>query len=392
MSKLSVHKIRSLDKPGMHHDGDTLYLNVSINKRSGAVRKSWIQRIVINGKRRDIGLGGYPLVSLREARETALDNRRKIFHGGDPLADRAKPKSPIFREAARRNWEANRPIWRNNKTTKNWLQTLERHAFPKIGDIPVDRLTKVHVLSVLAPIWTEIPEVARKVRQRIRHTLEWCMAHGFVEQNVAGEVINGALPKTKKVQNHMKSIPHQEVANALRIVDQTLANPSTKLAFRFAVLTAARSMEVREATWDEIKLDERLWKIPARRMKADREHRVPLSDATMEVLRNAAQLRDKTNLIFPSARGRPLSDATLSKLVRENGIQAVPHGFRHSFRNWCADTNKPRDMAELSLAHTIPGIEGEYFTSDILDRRRVLMQQWGEYVTGEEAKVVELRA
>ena len=191
MGRLTVAMVRSLSKPGRYGDGpsSTLYLNVA----SGG-SKSWVQRLVIAGKRRDIGLGGFPLVTLAEARDQAFENRRLARRGGDPLVEKRRSRTPTFGEAAVKTYQTNRPRWRSRKTARIWLQQLERHAFPILGDLPVDRIGREDVLRVLTPIWTKHPDIARKLRGRIRATLAWCQAHGYIENNVAGEAIAGALP------------------------------------------------------------------------------------------------------------------------------------------------------------------------------------------------------
>ncbi len=202
MSKLTVAKARSLSEPGLYADGNTLYLRV---QRGGS--KSWIQRIVIDGKRRDLGLGGFPLVSLAEARDMAFENRRVARRGGDPVADKRRAKVPNFRLAAEATFRANRPRWRNAKHVSQWMQTLERHAMSRLGDVRVDRITPVDVLATLTPLWTSRPETARKVRQRIRAVLGWAAAHGYVDQNVAGEGISAALPTMPKQKAHYRALP-----------------------------------------------------------------------------------------------------------------------------------------------------------------------------------------
>ena len=386
MGKLTVMRVRALSKPGLHGDGGTLFLRVA---PSGS--KSWIQRITINGRRRDVGLGGWPVVSLAKARHRAFANRVAVADGRDPLAEKRRASVPTFRQAAEHTLEANRPRWRSNKTASNWTQQLERHAFGVIGDLPVDRLGREDVLKILVPLWTSRPEIARKLRNRIRATLQWAMAHGYVERNVAGEGIDGALPAQPGVKAHMRALPHGEVAAALAKVRASGAWPATKLAFEFLVLTAARSGEVRLATWNEIDTETREWRIPGLRMKTGEEHRVPLSDAALAVLREARQHDDASGLVFPSQTRRVLSDATMSKLLREQGVAAVPHGFRSSFRDWCADTGKPREVAEAALAHTVGGVEGAYFRSDLFARRRQVMDAWARYLTGAGAKVVRIR-
>ena len=389
MGKLTAAKIKSLSKPGLHGDGGTLYLSVA---PGGS--KSWIQRFTIKGKRRDIGLGGYPLVSLAEAREATFENRKLARSGGDPLAAKRRVMAPTFREAAQQTFEANRSRWRSAKVEKTWMQQLERHCFPILGDMRVDNIGRDDVLRVLTPIWSAKPEAARKLRRRIRAALRWAEAHGHVEFNVAGEVIDGALPTMPAVKEHFRALPYAEVAAALETVEASGASMAAKLCFRFVVLTAARSGEARGATWDEIDIATRVWRIPAGRMKSGVEHRVPLSDIVLAIVEQAQLLRDESGLIFPSPSrlGQPMSDMTLIKVLRATGLieRATVHGFRSSFRDWCADTGKPRELAEAALAHSVGGVEGSYFRSDLFERRRALMDQWAAFVTGDNAEVVQL--
>lgn len=390
MGKLTAAKIRKISWPGLHGDGGTLYLRLSPNGGS----KSWVQRVTIKGKRCDIGLGGWPVVSLAEAREAAFENRRLIHKGGDPLAEKRRAKAPTFREAAERTFEASRPRWRSAKVEKSWMQQLRKHAFPVLGHLRVDRIERQDVLRVLVPLWTVKPETARKLRMRIRTTLKWAQAVGFIDDNPAGAAIDGALPAQPSVKEHLRALPYREVAAALKIVEASRASLAAKLCLSFVVLTAARSGEARGATWTEIDLEAGEWRIPATRMKAGAEHRVPLVDAALAVLEPAQQLRDGSDLVFPSPKkaGQPLSDMTLTKILRTTGLaeRTTVHGFRSSFRNWCADTGKPREIAEAALAHAVGGVEGAYFRSDLFERRRVLMAQWTEYLSGGGAKVVRV--
>ena len=386
--KLTVKKVRAINQPGLYGDGNTLYLRVA---PGGS--KQWVQRLTIHGKRHDIGLGGCSWVTLTEAREAAFANRRVARRGGDPLAVKRRPKVPTFREAAQRTHEALRPRWRSEKAAVNWMQQLERHAMARLGDLPVDHIDREHVLAVLTPIWTSKPETGRRVRRNIRATLNWCQAHGFVQFNAAGEAIDGALPRMPAVKAHFRALPYSEIPEALNIVQTSQASRVAKLAFKFLIFTAARSGEVRGAKWTEIHGD--VWKIPGERMKAGVEHRVPLSASAMEMLEQARQLGGGSGLVFPSPirRGRTLSDMTLTKVLRDTGLaeRATVHGFRSSFRDWCADTGKAREVAEAALAHTVGGVEGAYFRSDLFERRRRLMDAWAAFLVGTEAKVVALR-
>ena len=389
MGKLTVARVRTLSTPGLHGDGGTLYLRVA---PGGS--KSWIQRLAIKGKRRDIGLGGWPLVTLAEAREFAFENRRLARRGGDPLADKRR-RVPTFREAARRTFEANRSRW-SPKTALNWTQQLERHAFPVLADLRVDQIGREDVLRVLSPIWGVKLDISRKLRGRIRATLAWAQAHGFIEHNVAGEAIDGALPSMPTVGTHFRALPYRDVGVALEVIEGSRASLAARSALRFLVLTASRSGEVRGARWPEIDLEAREWRVPADRMKTGAEHRVPLSGAALAVLERVRPLRDESDLVFPSPmrRGRPLSNMAMTKLLRDTGLadRAVVHGFRTSFRTWAAErTSAPHAVCEMALAHTVgSAVERSYARSDLFEKRRGLMDQWAAYVTGARAKVVQL--
>ena len=228
MRRISAAEAKSIVKSGRYRAGETLFLNVA---PGGS--KSWVQRLTIDGRRRDVGLGGYPLVSLAEAREAAFENRKLARAGGDPLAERRRRRTPTFREAARMVHEANRPRWRNNHHIASWMQTLERHAFPILGDMAVDRIGREDVLGVLAPIWGEKQETARRVRQRVRTVLRWCQAHGYVEHNAAGEAIDGALPSMRAVREHLRALPYTEAPEALRIVEASNASLGCATVFPF---------------------------------------------------------------------------------------------------------------------------------------------------------------
>ena len=276
MTALTAAKVKALTKPGMHHDGRGLYLRVAPGGSKG-----WMLRATIDGRRRDLGLGGYPSVSLARARQLADGHRLAVAEGRDPLAEKRRAATPTFAEAAAKVHEVNLPRWKNGKHTAQWLSTLERYAFPTIGKMPLDRITRRDVLAVLTPIWTTKPETARRVRQRIRTVLRWAMAHEFVEHNAAGEGIDGALPAMRRFKAHHRALPHAEVPAALETIDASTAGMAAKLCLRFLILTAARSGEARGATWSETDLGNRLWTIPAERMKGGAEHRVPLSDAAL---------------------------------------------------------------------------------------------------------------
>ena len=283
--------VKALKEPGRYGDGGTLYLVVA---PGGS--KSWVQRFTVNGKRRDHGLGGFPLVTLAEAREQAFENRRHAHRGRDPLADKRRVMTPTFEQASGRALEANRARWRNAKTATNWTESMAKYAYPVFGDRHVDQIGREDVLRVLTPIWSSKPEIGRKVRQRIRATLAWAQAHNYIENNPAGEAINAALPATTALKVHFRALPYPDVGAALDVIEASRASVSARACLRFVVLTACRSGEARLATWGEIDLDAGEWRIPAARMKTGVEHRVPLSDAALAVLESgpAAARRSPT--------------------------------------------------------------------------------------------------
>ena len=380
--KLSATRARALRDPGRYSDGDGLHLLIHKNGR-----RSWVQRITVDGRRRDIGLGGYPTVSLAQARKRATDNREAISSRRDPVAEKHRPAMPTFSEAAHTVHETNKPRWRNGRHTSAWIQTLERHAFPKIGNKKIDKIGRTDVLSVLTPIWSTRPETARRVRQRMRTIFRWAMANELIETNPAGEAIDGALPSMPKVKAHLRALPYQEVGSALKTVDASQTSPASKRCLKFLVLTAARSGEARGATWDEIDLEGATWTIPGSRMKAGEEHRVPLSEQALNVLTLAHHLEDGSRLCFPSPLRtcRMLSDMTLTKILRSTGFadRATVHGFRTSFKTWTMEqTDTPWAVGEAALAHQLGGsVEQAYARSDLFDRRRVLMQKWADHLT-----------
>ena len=374
---------RNVAEAGRYCDGNGLYLEVD---PTGARR--WVQRLVVRGKPRTLGLGGFALVSLAEAREAALANRRLARSGPDPLAARRRARSmPTLEEAAAVVLEQKRGGWRNEKHGKDWPTSLRLYVFPQLGAKPVSEITSADLLQVLAPIWHAKPETARRVRQRIGAVMKWAIAMEHRADNPAGEALGEALGRQRDVVRHMPALPHAEVAAAVEAVRASGTWVGTKLAFEYLVLTAARSAEVRLSAWNEIDLGAGVWTVPGSRMKAKRPHRVALSGRAVEIVEEAKALRTETAspgsaLVFPSRRGKPLSNMTLSKLVKEQGIAAVPHGFRSSFRDWASErTNHPREVVEAALAHVVGNkVEAAYARSDLFERRRRLMDEWAEYL------------
>ena len=374
---LSASFLRSAP-PGRHADGNGLYLFV---QPTGT--RSWIQRLVIRGRRRELGLGSLALVPLAEAREKALVNRKLAREGGDPLAERRRTEGiPTFAEAAARVLEQKQAGWRNGKHAHEWLSSLKRVAFPRIGKVPVSEVTSADVLEILTPIWHRKAETARRVRLRLRAVLEWAVAMEYRIDNPCDR-IGPVLGVQQHVAQHMRALPHREVAAAIGKVRGSTALEAAKLAFEFLVLTAARWGEVRWAEWEEIDRDAGVWTIPARRMKTNRQHRVPLCGRALEILEAAEALGEGAGpLVFTDGQGKPLDDKQLRWLLRELGIAAVPHGFRSSFRDWAGEeTDHPREVIEAALAHVVRNrVEAAYARSDLFERRRVLMDDWARYL------------
>jgi integrase len=385
---LSAAKVRAISEPGLYADGNGLNLKV---EPSGA--KRWVQRVTIKGKRHNLGLGGYPVVSLAEAREMADDNQRAIRQGRNPIAEKRRAEQerrqqslPTFAQAARQVIEIRRPTWSNEKHAAQWANTLATYVYPVIGFLPVNEINSADVLTVLTPIWTEKRETASRVRQRIETVFDWVVAQGWRSDNPAGKAVLRALPRHSRVKNHFEALNYSKVPEAVARVRECNADLVTRLSFEFLVLTATRSGEVRLASWSEIDEESRTWTIPAERMKARREHRVPLSSRARGILLEVKELEGQEGgLIFPGGRqGRPLSNMTHLLVLRRLEIPAVPHGFRSSFRDWVIEqTNVPWAVGEAALAHNLGNsTETAYARSDLFDKRRELMEAWAAFVVG----------
>ncbi len=361
-------------------DEHGLYLRISLR---GA--KSWIQRLNIQGLRTDNSIGHYPAVGLAEARATAFERWKIAKAGGDPRKENGKALlAPTFAEAAEAVIAMHTPTWRSPKSGPQWRASLETYAYPRIGELAVSEITPGHVMAVLMPIWNDKRETARRVKQRISAICRWAVAQGYRTDDPAGIVVDAALPRNAVKRRPMPALPYEEVADCVAKVKAShRASASSKLALEFLVLTAARSGEVRKAAWDEMDVASATWTVPAARMKANREHRVPLSRRALEVLAQAGELSDGSELVFPGVRqGRPLSENTHAKLLRELGFDAVTHGFRSSFRDYAAErTHTPHAVMEAALAHTIKDkAEAAYARSDLFEKRRRLMESWAAYL------------
>ncbi len=407
VNALDALKVKSAE-PGRHVDGGGLQLLV---KPTGA--RSWVFRYMISGKAREIGLGpasGPDATSLRDARDLASALRLKVKAGVDPLAERervaaealataqaAKVAGVTFREAAEIHMKANRDGWRNPKHRQQWENTLSTYVYPVFGDLPVAEVDTPHVIKALEPIWRLKPETASRVRQRIETVLDASKARGFRKgENPArwrGH-IDQVLPKrTKLSRGHHAAMPYGEVPAFL--ADLRKREAVAALALEFTILTAARTGEVIGAQWAEIDLEAAVWTVPAERMKAGKEHRVPLCPRAVEILQDARLLSGET--IFTGPQGGKLSGMAMAMLLRRMEIDVTVHGFRSAFRDWAAEcTSYAHEVAEMALAHTIGNaVERAYRRGDLFEKRRRLMADWAVYCATDGAAgadVVPIRA
>jgi integrase len=407
MATRAINRLTSLDvrratKRGLHPDGNGLYLQIA---RNGS--RSWVLRYRLGRARRYLGLGALHSTSLSQARELAAAARRQLLAGEDPVAARqakqaalrlADAKAMTFAQAAASYIEAHRPGWRNADHANQWRNSLATHAFPIIGALPVAAIDTTLVMQVLDPIWTTKTETAGRVRGRIESVLNWASARGYrTGDNPArwrGH-LDHLLPDRAKVAKveHLPALPYADLPDFLAELRQRNGIPAK--ALEFAILTAARPGEVLLADWSEIDFAARVWAVPGTRMKAGRDHRVPLSDAAMAVLEALPEPRSEP--VFPGARpGRPIGRNALMKELRRMGRgDLTVHGFRSTFRDWAAEaTEFPGEVCEAALTHAIGDkTEAAYRRGDLLERRRLLMAAWAAYGAGEQvgATITTLR-
>ena len=396
VNALSAMGVSKLSVPGRHSDGGGLYLVIDV---SGA--KRWVLRTVVRGRRRDMGLGGLRTVSLAQARVTAQRYRAIARSGGDPLEERRRENKaiPTFEKAAIAVHAGLVPSWANPKHAAQWISTLKRYAFPLIGRRPVSQITSADVLRILAPIWTKKRETAKRLSQRISTVIRWARASEFYtgDDPVASALVG--LPRQQPHVQHHRSLPFDRVPELVCKLRVCTAKPESKLALEFLILTAARTKEVLEAEWDEVDFENRLWVVPADRMKKPntmmkikKPHRVPLTSRVMKLSEQARALSPESEFIFPNqTTGKPLSYNTLLfVLQRRLGLDTTVHGLRSSFKDWASETtNFPNEVSEMALSHKISStVESAYRRGDLLEKRRHLMAAWSDYVCGPRGQVV----
>ena len=387
LGALAVSRLR---EPGMHAVGGVsgLYLQVA----PGATR-SWILRVTVGTKRREMGLGPFPEVTLAMARDKARTARATIEAGQDPILQRERAASALraeqatamtFDKAAELMIEAKGDEWRNPKHRAQWTTTLATYASPVIGRLLVADVTHTHILAILQPIWKDKTETASRVRGRIEQVLDWARVRGYRKgENPARwrghlDKLLPAPGKVSKVEHHT-ALPIDSMPGFMS--DLRTRKGTAARALEFLVLTAARSGEVRGARWSEIDLAASTWTVPAERMKAGKEHRVPLSPQALELLKTLERI-EGNDLVFPAPRGGVLSDMTLTAVTRRMELDAVPHGMRSTFRDWAAErTDFPRDVAEMALAHAIGNaVEAAYRRGDLFAKRAEMMAAWGTFI------------
>ena len=366
---LTAQTVRATKKPGKIYDGGGLFL---LTQPGGS--KSWVLRATINGKRRDIGLGGYPLVSLAQARASALDYRRIARQGDDPTA--TKTRAPSFQTATEKVLTIRAAKWRpGSKSEADWRASLETYAHPIFGSKPVDEITSADIMAAVSPIWHTLAVTARRILQRTGVVLRWAIAEGHRTDDPTAAVAT-ALGNNTKRPEHFAALPARRVGAALAKVRNSRVYATARLCFEFAVLCAVRSGEARGARWTEINISSQLWVIPADRMKAGQEHRVPLSDRALQILAEARQRDDGSGFVFPR-NGREIPSWKLSNLARDLELNTTLHGTRSSFRTWCAESGVPRETAELCLSHRVGSAsEKAYSRSHQIEARRKIMADW----------------
>lgn len=383
--ELTAAAVAKLREPGRYPVGGAAGLHLRITD-SGS--RLWVHRIMVDGKRRDIGLGRFEDVSLSQARDAARDKSRMVRQGLDPLlAPQLSPAAKVvrtFRATAEEYVESKRAGWRNEKHRAQWTATLEAYAYPEVGEKDVGEIGIDDVLRVLRPIWSSKTETATRLRGRIESVLGYAAVRdgrsGINPASWRG-VLDKILPAPDKVRTreHHPAMPIAEAPAFMRALEEV--GGMSALALRFLILTAARSGEVRGATWSEVDLQAGIWSVPPERMKAGAAHRVPLSSQALALLDGLPRFAG-SDLLFPSPRGGQLADMAMTALMRRRGLAYVPHGFRSTFRDWAGDhTEYPREIVEAALAHAVGNrVEAAYRRKDALERRRPLMQDWADFL------------
>ena len=395
-NRLDAAFVKNVTAPGRYSDGPQSFgLSLFVRPTTrGGTTKRFQQRITVDGRRTNIAVGTWPIVSLNEARGIALDNARSVHQSGRvslPIAEPVPAPAPVsvaptFAEVEEMFVEANTGAWRRPKTLVDWRARVAAYALPVLGNRAVDRITTPDIIDMLMPYWVDRRATAGKVAQAVSRVFAFAISRGLCTVNPADpKVLAAGLPRVGKVASHFEALPYDGIEDALLAVQRSSASDAIKLVFEWIALTACRSNEARGAHWDEIDMETKTWVVPASRMKAGVEHKVPLSQPALEVLRRAERIRDKSGLLFPSSQGGQVHGATLTRLVRGLGIKSTVHGVRSAFMGWAVEQGIDHVQAELVLAHAVGDATFRaYMRSDLVKLRRTVMERWAVVVVGEE--------
>ena len=369
---LTESKIQKLKKPGRYADFAGLSLLIT---QAGS--KSWVFRIQWNGKRYERGIGAWPLTSVVIAREKALAFKKDI-------QSETKGKVPTFARMAEEVIELRKPTWKHPRQLHQWQRSFELYANPAFGDKLITEVTREDVFNLLASVWTAKPNVAQKLKVRVGAVLKLAIVKGHRLDNPMLSIDKSVLPDPTTLLGNYRAVPYQEIGAAIQKIQKSRAYPTVKLLIEFTILTCSRPSEARLMTWNEVDLENRLWVLPASRAKTKKDHRIPLSQRAVQILEEVRQYKRKqSDVVFPSAFGNFMSDMTAGKLMRENNVPGVLHATaRSSFRDWCAESGVPREVAESALQHVLGKTERAYMRTDLYARRKPLMQAWSDYLQG----------
>ena len=390
---MTTSQIKALTRPGLYAVASTLYLRVA---PGGS--KQWVQRLTIHGKRHHMGLGAFPAISIKLAKQAAVLNRAAVIMGRDPIAERREQQRsnaiPTFAETVQATFEAQRTRWSTPKSANKWLGLLTNYAVPSMGDTRIDKLTSQRVLDILLTTHKTAPDSARRLRQCIKLVFDHAIAQGHRGDNPAVAVASAMPTQAKRSKAHHATMGYENVAGSFALLSEC-QNVAARLVLRFLTLTVVRCTEARGATWAEIDMDSAVWTIPGSRMKTGVEHRVPLAPAAMDILSEARAISDGSDLIFPSPHRQAgmVSDKLLRQALRAStDADCTVHGQRAAFQTWAAETGQKAELAESALAHAKGAVTAAYQRSDLLEQRRAMMERWANHCTGTRAKVVSIAA
>ena len=393
MSKLTELKIKNLSEPGRYSDGNGLFFRIK-----GSKSRNWLYRFTINGNMREIGLGTYPSIPLKKARELANECRVDVANDIDPIEKRNEAKKKkckleamTFEMAAFERHKIKQQEWSNGKHQQQWINTLKTYVFPYIGNKPLFKIEPSNIEKCLSPIWLEKKETAGRVRQRIEDVLDWAKVMGFRDGENPARLkgnLEHLLPKQKKIVKHQPALSYKELPVFWTCLQEIESNSAD--ALRFLILTASRSNEVTGALWDEIDWQNSVWSIPAERMKMKRSHRIPLSQTSLDILLKRRALTNSPFIFEGQKLGKPMSNMTMNNLIKRKFplLEIVPHGFRSSFRDWAENQSFSHRAIEYCLAHSVKDkTEAAYQRDDLLGKRHGIMKSWAEFIISEKNEI-----